>query len=144
MIYNTMLVISRGTYVFSLKVSLKVALICVMLYLAMHKSLPDTELFHVLWYCKCTNVYLNEGFIREQNSMCFDNFATRHFEKLLCWNFFTFIVSPYIFVHLVLSPTYALIYIITILSQAITLVALFTPTCFDPYGSSSGSTAGPC
>ena len=38
--------------------------------------------------------------------------------------------------HLVLSPTYALIYIIKILSQAITLVALFTPTCFDPYGSS--------
>ena len=30
------------------------------------------------------------------------------------------------------------------LSQAITLVALFTPACFDPYGSSSGSTAGPC
>ena len=45
---------------------------------------------------------------------------------------------------LVLSPTYALIYIIKILSQAITLVALFTPTCFDTYGSSSGSTAGPC
>jgi len=42
------------------------------------------------------------------------------------------------------SPNYALIYIIKILSQAITLVALFTPTCFDPYGSSSGSTAGPC
>ena len=38
------------------------------------------------------------------------------------------------FVHLVLSPTYALIYVIKILSQAITLVALFTPTCFDPYG----------
>ena len=37
--------------------------------------------------------------------------------------------------HLVFSPTYALIYIIKILSQAITLVALFTPTCFDPYGS---------
>ena len=48
------------------------------------------------------------------------------------------------FAYLVLSPTYALIYIIQILSQAITLVALFTPTCFDPYGSSSGSTAGPC
>ena len=46
--------------------------------------------------------------------------------------------------HLVLSPIYALIYIIKILSQAVTLVALFTPTCFDPYGSSSGSTAGPC
>jgi len=46
--------------------------------------------------------------------------------------------------YLVLSPTYALIYIIKILSQAITLVALLTPTCFDPYGSSSGSTAGPC
>ena len=45
---------------------------------------------------------------------------------------------------LVLSPTYALIYIIKILSQAITLVAFFTPTCFDPYRSSSGSTAGPC
>ena len=54
-----------------------------------------------------------------------------------------FIVSPCIFVHLVLSPTYALIYIIKI-SQAVTLVALFTPTCFDPYGSSLGSTAGPC
>jgi len=48
------------------------------------------------------------------------------------------------FVHLVLSPTYALIYIIKILSHAITLVALFTPTCFDPYGSSSGSIVGPC
>ena len=46
--------------------------------------------------------------------------------------------------NLLLSPTYALIYIIKILSQAITLVALFAPTCFDPYGSSSGSTAGPC
>ena len=46
--------------------------------------------------------------------------------------------------YLVLSPTYALIYIIKILSQAITFVALFTPTCFDPYGSSSGSTDGPC
>jgi len=46
--------------------------------------------------------------------------------------------------YLVLSPTYALIHIIKILSQAVTLVALFTPTCFDPYGSSSGSTAGPC
>ena len=56
----------------------------------------------------------------------------------------TFIVSPCIFVHLVLSPTYALIYIIKILSQAVTLLALYTPTCFDPYGSSSGSTAGPC
>ena len=55
-----------------------------------------------------------------------------------------FIVSPCIFVHLVLSPTYALIYIIKILSQAVTLVALFTPTCFDPYGLSSGSTTGPC
>ena len=44
------------------------------------------------------------------------------------------------FVHLVFSPTYALI---KILSQAITLIAQFTPTCFDPYGSSSGSTAGP-
>ena len=42
------------------------------------------------------------------------------------------------------SPTYAFIYIIKILSQAVTLIALFTPTCFDPYGSSSGSTAGPC
>ena len=31
---------------------------------------------------------------------------------------------------------------IKILSQAVTLVALFTPTCFDPYGSSSGSTYG--
>ena len=49
-----------------------------------------------------------------------------------------------IFTYLVFSPTYALIYIIKILSQAVTLVALFTPTCFDPYGSSSGSTAGPC
>ena len=42
------------------------------------------------------------------------------------------------------SPTYALIYIIKIISQAVTLVALFTPACFDPYGSSSGSIAGPC
>jgi len=41
-------------------------------------------------------------------------------------------------------PTYALIYIIKILSQAVILVALFTPTCFDTYGSSSGSTTGPC
>ena len=41
-------------------------------------------------------------------------------------------------------PTYALIYIIKILSQAVSLIAHFTPTCFDPYGSSSGSTAGPC
>ena len=56
----------------------------------------------------------------------------------------TFIVSPCIFVHLVLSPTYEFIYITKILSQAITSVALFSPTCFDPYGSSSGSTAGPC
>jgi len=48
------------------------------------------------------------------------------------------------FVDLVFSPTYALIYIIKILSQAVTLVARFTPTCFNPYGSSSGSTAGPC
>ena len=48
------------------------------------------------------------------------------------------------FCSLSFSPTYALIYIIKILSQAITLVALFTPTCFDSYGSSSGSTAGPC
>ena len=45
------------------------------------------------------------------------------------------IISPCIFVHLVFSPTYAFIYIIKILSQAVTLVALFTPTCFDPYGS---------
>ena len=49
-------------------------------------------------------------------------------------------MNPYLF----LSPTYALIYITKILSHAITLVALFTSTCFDPYGSSSGSTAGPC
>ena len=48
------------------------------------------------------------------------------------------------FVHLVFSPTYALIYIIKILSQAVILVARFTPTCFDPYGSSSGSTVGTC
>ena len=48
-----------------------------------------------------------------------------------------------IFLLLSFTPTYALIYIIKILSQAVTLVALFTPTCFDPYGSSSGSTAGP-
>ena len=46
--------------------------------------------------------------------------------------------------YLVFSPTYALIYIIKILSQAVTLIAHFTPTCFDPYASSSGSTAGPC
>ena len=69
--------------------------------------------------------------------------STANFVKILPLKG-TFIVSPCIFVHLVLSPTYALIYIIKILSQAITLVALFTPTCFDPYGSSSGSTAGPC
>ena len=37
---------------------------------------------------------------------------------------FTFIVLPCIFVHLVLSPTYALIYIIKILSQAIALIAI--------------------
>ena len=65
-------------------------------------------------------------------------------KQLQMFNVIVFIVSPCIFVHLVLSPTYALIYIIKILSQTITLVALFTPTCFDPYGSSSGSTAGPC
>jgi len=88
-----MLAISRGICVFSLKVSLKVALICVMLYLAIHKSVSDTKLFHVLWYCKCTNVYLNEGFIRQQNGVCFDNFATSHFEKLLYWNFWD--VSSY-------------------------------------------------
>ena len=44
------------------------------------------------------------------------------------------------FCSLSFSPTYALIYIIKILSQAVTLIAHFTPTCFDPYGSSSGST----
>ena len=33
---------------------------------------------------------------------------------------------------------------IKILSQLITSVALFTPTCFDPYGSSSESPSGPC
>jgi len=65
-------------------------------------------------------------------------FITKYKENI------TFIVSPCIFVHLILSPTYALTYIIKILSQAITLVALFTPTCFDPCRSSSGSTAGPC
>jgi len=48
------------------------------------------------------------------------------------------------FCSLSFSPTHALIYIIKILSQAITLIAHFTSTCFDPYGSSSGSTAGPC
>ena len=37
--------------------------------------------------------------------------------------------------YLVFSPTYALIYIIKILSQAVILIAHFTPTCFDPYGS---------
>ena len=42
------------------------------------------------------------------------------------------------------SPTYALIYIIKILSQAVILIAHITPTCFDPYGSSSGSISGPC
>ena len=42
------------------------------------------------------------------------------------------------------SPTYALIYIIKILSQAVTLIAYITPTCFDPYGSPSGSISGPC
>ena len=41
-------------------------------------------------------------------------------------------------------PTYALIYIIKILSQAVTLIAHITPTCFDLYGSSSGSISGPC
>ena len=49
--------------------------------------------------------------------------------------FRTFIVSPCIFVHLGFSPTYALIYIIKILSQAVTLIAHLTPTCFDPHGS---------
>jgi len=33
---------------------------------------------------------------------------------------------------------------IKVLSQLITSVALFTPTCFDLYGSSSGSPSGPC
>ena len=42
------------------------------------------------------------------------------------------------------SPTYVLIYIIKILSQAVTLIAHITPTCFDPYGSSSGIISGPC
>ena len=55
-----------------------------------------------------------------------------------------FIVSPCIFVQLVFSPTYALVYIIKILSQAVTLIAHITPTCFDPYRSSSGSISGPC
>ena len=82
-----MLAISRSICVFSLKVSPKVVLICVMLYLVITKSVSDTKLFHVLWHCKRTNVYLNEGFVREQNCMCFDNFATSNFEKLLCWNF---------------------------------------------------------
>ena len=57
---------------------------------------------------------------------------------------FCFLAFIIVTVDLVFSPTYALIYIIKILSQAITLVALFTPTCFDPYRSSSGSTAGHC
>jgi len=39
------------------------------------------------------------------------------------------------FCSLSFSPTYALIYIIKILSHAVTLMAHFTPTCFDPYGS---------
>ena len=59
-------------------------------------------------------------------------------------HFLIFIVSPCIFCSLSFSPTYALIYIIKILSQAVTLIAHFTPTFFDPYGSSSGSTAGSC
>ena len=46
--------------------------------------------------------------------------------------FINFIVSPCIFVHLVFSPTYALIYIIKILSQAVTLVARFTPSSSTP------------
>jgi len=47
------------------------------------------------------------------------------------------------FFSLSFSPTYAPICIIKILSQAVTLIAHFTPTYFDPCGSSSGSTAGP-
>jgi len=45
---------------------------------ALYKTVSCTVIF------KCTNAYLNEGFIREQNGICFDNFATRRFEKLLC------------------------------------------------------------
>ena len=55
----------------------------------------------------------------------------------------SFIVSPCIFVHLVFHQLMHS-YIIKILSQAVTLIAHFTPTCFDPCGSSSGSTTGPC
>ena len=74
------------------------------------------------------------------------NFFPVTFLSSLHWNkdIVSFIVSPCIFVHLVFSPTYALIYIIKILSQAVTLIAHITPTCFDPYGSSSGSISGPC
>ena len=39
-------------------------------------------------------------------------------------------------VYIGFSPTYALIYIIKIISQAVILIAHFIPTCFDPYGSS--------
>ena len=61
--------------------------------------------------------------------------------KYTARNFYCFTVH---FCSLSFSPTYALIYIMKILSQAVTLIAHFTPTCFDPYGSSSGSTAGLC
>ena len=61
----------------------------------------------------------------------------------LKYMYWTLYKAPFYLVFFFL-PTYALIYIIKILSQAVTFVALFTPTCFDPYGSSSGSTAGPC
>ena len=61
--------------------------------------------------------------------------AHRQEVKIVLYSFYCFTVH---FCSLSSSPTYALIYIIKILSQAVTLIAHFTPTCFDPYGSSSG------
>ena len=72
------------------------------------------------------------------------SFTSRRFVtalKITHLHFYCFTVH---FCSLSFSPTFALIYIIKILSQAVTLIAHFTPTCFDPYGSSSGSTVGPC
>ena len=66
---------------------------------------------------------------------------TDEFKKDNTYFFYCFTVH---FCSFSFSPTYALIYIIKILSQAVMLITHFTPTCFDPYGSSSGSTAGPC
>jgi len=44
-----------------------------------------------------------------------------------------FIDYETVIIYLIFSPTYALIYIIKILLQAVTLIAHFTPTCFDPF-----------